>query len=101
MIYTSSSVTHILYQQQQTLLLTITYYRDDDVLRSAIVNTSDSQSFVLFILTFVSSVLSASLGTTKCLKVGVAAPMGEEGPLDAMLSGRFVVGFIGKYFRFN
>merc|ERR1719282_1181991 len=71
-------------------------HEGDDVLRSVIVDEYDSQSLTLFWLTFVSSVLSASLGMTKCLKVGVAAPMGEDGPLDGMLSGRFVIGFFAN-----
>ena len=64
----------------------------DTVLRSVIINNSLIQSEVLFGLSFASSIISASLGTTKCLKVGVSAPIGEvEG------SARFLVAFFGKY----
>ena len=70
---------------------------DGDILRSVIVThrDTDTQSYVLFMLTFASSVVSASLGCTKCLKVGVAAIIGDDGPL---CSGRFFLAFCGKRF---
>ena len=71
---------------------------DGEILRSVIVThrDTDTQSYVLFMLTFASSVVSASLGCTKCLKVGVAAIIGDDGPHEGMSSGRFVLAFFGK-----
>ena len=69
----------------------------DEVLSSVIVNQNDNQSLVLFLLTFATSILSASLGCTKCLKVGVAATIGDDGPLDGLFTGRFLIAFFGKY----
>ena len=74
--------------------------RPDGVIRSTIIDSNDTQSMVLFYLTYVSSIASAAFGCTKCLKVGVASIMGEDGPFDGLCSGRFLVAFFGKYFLF-
>ena len=67
---------------------------DDGVLSSIIFN--DSQSKVLFSLTFASSILSASLGCSKAMMLGVASIIGDDGPFEGILSGRFVLAFWGK-----
>ena len=46
----------------------------------------------LFILTFTSSILSASFGLAKTLKLGVCRTMARaEGPLGGLLTGRFIL----------
>ena len=44
-----------------------------------------------FLVTFVTSLLTAGLGMAKCLKLGVARIMGEGGPVDGLLSGQFIL----------
>ena len=48
----------------------------------------------MFYLTYGVSILSAGFGLAKCLKVGAAANMGEGGPLDGLLSLKFIVLFL-------
>ena len=50
----------------------------------------------LFYTTFAISVLSASLGLAKCLKTGVARPIGSGGILDGLLSARFLLAFFAS-----
>ena len=64
-------------------------------LRTVIVDYSSSQSKLFFFLTFFSSVFSASLGLAKCLKNGVARIIGPGGPMDGLLSARFILAFFG------
>ena len=49
--------------------------------------------FYEFIITFSLSVFSASLGLAKCLKNGVARPIGDGGCLDGLLSCRHLLAF--------
>ena len=46
-----------------------------------------------FIFTYTISIISASFGLAKCIKVGVTRTIGPGGPLDGLLSSRFVVAF--------
>ena len=46
-----------------------------------------------FLITFSLSVFSASLGLAKCLKNGVARPIGDGGLLDGLLSARHLLAF--------
>ena len=50
----------------------------------------------MFTLTFSTSVISASFGLSKCLKVGAASIISDKGPLDGLLSLRFILSFCGK-----
>ena len=49
--------------------------------------------FFEFLITFSLSVFSASLGLAKCLKNGVARPIGDGGCLDGLLSCRHLLAF--------
>ena len=51
---------------------------------------------LVFVSTFISSWISASLGLAICLKVGAAGVIGQEGPGDGLLSGRFILAFFGN-----
>merc|ERR1719150_615992 len=51
-----------------------------------------------FIITFSLSVFSASLGLAKCLKNGVARPIGDGGCLDGLLSLRTGLAFFSSAF---
>ena len=46
-----------------------------------------------FYITFFLSLFSASLGLVKCLKNGVARPIGAGGCLDGLLSARHLLAF--------
>ena len=54
------------------------------------------EDFLMFILTFTTSVISASFGLSKCLKVGAASIISDKGPLDGLLSLRFILSLFGK-----
>lgn len=54
------------------------------------------KSSLLFFFTYVTSLLSASLGLAKCLKYGVARPIRPGGSLDGLLTGRFLLAFISS-----
>ena len=49
-----------------------------------------------FFLTYFLSIISACLGFAKCLKNGVARPIAPGGPVDGLLSGRFILAFIAS-----
>ena len=51
----------------------------------------DYKSTILFYATFVTSIISASLGLAKCLLYGVARTISAEGFADGILSGRFLI----------
>ena len=53
-------------------------------------------AFAEFITTYTISIISAALGLAKCLKNGVARPIAPGGPLDGLLSGRFVTAFVAS-----
>ena len=55
-----------------------------------------SISNVLFTMTFLSSAFAASFGLTKSIKVGVANIIGQNGPCQGLMSGRFIITFFGK-----
>ena len=42
------------------------------------------------------SIFSASLGLAKCLKNGVARPIAPGGPLDGLLTGKFILAFLAS-----
>ena len=46
-----------------------------------------------FLTTYIISIISAALGLAKCLKYGVARPFAPGGPLDGLLTCRFLIGF--------
>ena len=48
-----------------------------------------------FLTTYYTSIISASLGLAKCLKNGVARPIGPGGCLDGLLSCRHLLAFFG------
>ena len=54
-------------------------------------------SFVFF-TTYITSIISASLGLAKCLKNGVARPIGPGGRLDGLLSCRHLLAFFASGF---
>ena len=47
-----------------------------------------------FFTTYAISVISAALGLAKILKNGVARPIAPGGPLDGLLSGKFLLVFL-------
>ena len=47
-----------------------------------------------FLKTYAISIISAALGLAKCLKNGVARPIGPSGALDGLLSGKFILAFL-------
>ena len=49
-----------------------------------------------FVITFIISIISAVLGLVKCLKNGVARPIGEGGCLDGLLSVRTALAFFAS-----
>ena len=49
-----------------------------------------------FLTTYGISIFSAALGLAKCLKNGVARPIAPGGPLDGLLSGKFVLAFLAS-----
>ena len=49
-------------------------------------------------ITYSLSAISASLGLAKCLKNGVARPIGAGGCLDGLLSARFLLAFFASGF---
>ena len=62
----------------------------------AIIIGEQNDDVILFILTFILSCFSACLGLAKCLKNGVARPIAPGGPVDGLLSGRFILAFIAS-----
>ena len=56
-------------------------------------NGTITDGFIEFLITFSLSVFSASLGLAKCLKNGVARPIGDGGCLDGLLSCRHLLAF--------
>ena len=51
----------------------------------------DDSPTIEFLSTYIISVISASLGLAKCLKNGVARPIAPGGPLDGLLTGKFLL----------
>ena len=51
-----------------------------------------------FLITYSLSIISASLGLAKCLKNGVARPIGAGGCLDGLLSARHLLAFFASGF---
>ena len=49
-----------------------------------------------FHTTYAISIISSALGLTKILKNGVARPIAPGGPLDGLLSGKFVLAFLAN-----
>ena len=49
-----------------------------------------------FFTTYATSIISASLGLAKCLKNGVARPIGPGGRLDGLLSSRHLLTFFAS-----
>ena len=58
---------------------------------TSISNTIIGSTPELFIFTFITSILSASFGMAKSLKLGVCRTMASEGPLDGLLTGKFIL----------
>ena len=57
----------------------------------------DYKSIILFYATFVTSIMSASLGLAKGLLYGVARTISSDGFLDGVFSGRFLVASLQQY----
>ena len=51
-----------------------------------------------FFTTYITSIVSASLGLAKCLKNGVVRPLGPGGCLDGLLSCRHLLAFFASGF---
>ena len=68
----------------------------DNITRYSLMGPPGSYEFFLFFITFGISVLSASLGLAKCLKIGVCRTMGEGGPAGGLLSGKFLLAMIAS-----
>ena len=68
----------------------------DEVLRALIYDENSTQSMVLFWITLAISVISSGFGLTKCLMVGVASTMADNGPAEGLLSCKFLLGICGK-----
>ena len=49
-----------------------------------------------FFTTYAISIISAALGLAKCLKNGVARPIAPGGPLDGLLTGKFVLALLAS-----
>ena len=49
-----------------------------------------------FFTTYGISIISAALGLSKCLKNGVARPIAPGGPLDGLLSGKFLLALLAS-----
>ena len=49
-----------------------------------------------FLTTYAISIISATLGVSKILKNGVARPIAPGGPLEGLLSGKFLLGFLAS-----
>ena len=59
---------------------------------------SEEVAVAEFFTTYAISIFSASLGLAKCLKNGVARPIAPGGPLDGLLSGKFLLAFLASGF---
>ena len=55
---------------------------------------SQGVAYIEFFTTYFISIISAALGLAKCLKNGVARPIGPGGPLDGLLTAKFIVAFL-------
>ena len=69
---------------------------NDFICTSSLENIIYGMSSYRFFFTYVTSILSASLGLAKCLKYGVARPIRPGGSLDGLFTGRFVLAFISS-----
>ena len=78
-----------------TYIIAFTRNSDSDNLDNIIFGETDLK-VGLFILTYSLSIFSACLGLAKCLKNGVARPIAPGGPVDGLLSGRFILVFIAS-----
>ena len=71
--------------------------RPDRTLQKIFFNpNSHSFAGAEFLTTYVTSLLSATLGLAKCLKYGVARPIAPGGPLDGLLTGKFLVALVAS-----
>ena len=91
-------------------LLFVTVRRSDESLRNIIFNPYTTLSTGIFGLysikevaaraefftTYAISFISATLGLAKCLKNGVARPIAPGGPLDGLLTGKFLLAFLAS-----
>ena len=57
---------------------------------------SEDIAGIEFLTTYITSIISAALGLAKCLKNGVARPIAPGGPLDGLLSGKFLLAFLAS-----
>ena len=60
------------------------------------VSPSRVVAYAEFLTTYSTTIISAALGVTKCLKNGVARPIAPGGPLDGLLSGKFLLAFLAS-----
>lgn len=82
-----------------TLFISFSFTTSGDNFRKIyeiIIGVKGSSDEWIFYFTYGSSLLSAGFGLAKCLKVGAAANMGEGGPLDGLLSAKFIVLFLSS-----
>jgi len=63
----------------------------EDCETSTLIFGSTRYDVLMFLFTFVTSILSASLGLAKCLKVGPCRVLGEGGAMDGLCSPRFIL----------
>ena len=57
---------------------------------------SKDVAFAEFFTTYAISIISAALGLAKCLKNGVARPIGPGGTLDGLLTAKFLLAFLAS-----
>ena len=79
-------------------LANIIFNEDSTSLFTLILGKSWSTAKVEFFTTYALSIISAALGLAKCLKNGVARPIGDGGCLDGLLSVRTALAFLASGF---
>ena len=86
-----------------TLIITAiwvnTKYSDDSSLEEILFNEESTTVFspeTEFFTTYITSIVSASLGLVKCLKNGVVRPLGPGGCLDGLLTCRLLLPFFAS-----
>ena len=97
-------LTEVFVESVPTVLI-LTYFLETNYKHEVLYSTSgwwigktlwERTKIVRFYTTFSISVISASLGLAKCLKVGVCRTMGEGGPAGGLLGGRFLLAMLAS-----
>ena len=84
--------------RRDTSLFNIIFNPQSPSLFTRIFGLSPSHDVALaeFSITYIISIISAALGLAKCLKNGVARPIGPGGPLDGLLTAKFLLAFLAS-----